>query len=74
MAEIPTYRVPPLTRLEVELRAVTAKSEPFRDAAEVAGPETRFFELGELGATVFSSSDADCALVADPVHQPGLFQ
>jgi hypothetical protein len=56
-----------LTRLEVELRAVTPTSEPIRDAAEVAGPQTRFFELGQLGATVFSSSDADCALVADPV-------
>jgi hypothetical protein len=56
-----------LTRLEVELRAVTATSEPIRDAAEVAGPETRFFEVGQLGATVFLSSDADCALVVDPV-------
>jgi hypothetical protein len=56
-----------LARLEVELRAVAPTAEPIVDAAEVAGPDTRFVHLGELATSVFASSDADCALVADPV-------
>jgi hypothetical protein len=55
-----------LARLEVELRAVSSTTEPILDAAEVARPETRFFRLGELATRVFVSSEADCALVADP--------
>jgi hypothetical protein len=56
-----------LARVEVELRAVASTSGPIVDAAEVAAPQTRFFELGQLATTMFASSDADCALVADPV-------
>jgi hypothetical protein len=56
-----------LARLEVELRAVAPTVEPILDAAEVAGPDTRFFRVGELATSVFASLDADCALVADPL-------
>src|SRR5215468_2570551 len=56
-----------LGRLEVELRAVSPMSRPIVDAAEMATPQTRFFEIGQLATSMFASSDADCALVADPV-------
>jgi hypothetical protein len=34
-----------LARVEVELRAVVSTSRPIVDAAEMAAPQTRFFEL-----------------------------